>query len=105
LLTVDDPARWPIPDRDLARRCIGGLEELAARFGRESIIDLCFAYARAHAWLAGIVVGAETAAQLAENVRLFRKSTLTPEQEREAADVLPQPLPEQLLNPALWSNN
>jgi spore coat polysaccharide biosynthesis protein SpsF len=105
LLTVGDPARWPISDRDLARRCISGLEELAARFGRESVIDLCFAYARAHPWLAGIVVGAETAAQMAENIRLFRKPALGRDQAREAADALPQQLPEQLLNPALWPGN
>lgn len=102
LLTIDDPARWPIPDHDLARRCIGGLKNLAASLGRESVVDLSLAYARAQPWLAGIVVGAETAAQMAENVRLFRTPALTQDQARSVAAILPHPLPDQLLNPALW---
>ena len=102
LLTIDDPLLWPIPDGDLARRCIAGLEAAAASLGRESVADLCFAYARAQPWLAGIVVGAETAAQMAENIRLFRAPALTPAQAEAAAASLPSPLPEQLLNPALW---
>ena len=48
-----------------------------------------------------IVVGAETAAQMAENIRLFRTPALTPAQAEAVAASLPGPLPEQLLNPAL----
>ena len=102
LLTIDDPLQWPIPDGDLARRCITGLQDAATSLGREGIADLCFAYARAQPWLAGIVVGAETAAQMAENIRLFRTPALTPAQAEAVAASLPSPLPEQLLNPALW---
>jgi spore coat polysaccharide biosynthesis protein SpsF len=102
LLTIDDPLQWPIPDLDLAERCIAGLKAAAAALGRESVTDLCFAYARAQPWLAGIVVGAETAAQMAENIRLFRTPALTPDQAAAAASSLPSPLPGQLLNPALW---
>ena len=102
LLTIDDPLLWPIPDGDLAHRCIAGLQAGAASLGREGVADLCFAYARAQPWLAGIVVGAETAAQMAENIRLFRAPALTPAQAEAAAASLPSPLPEQLLNPALW---
>jgi spore coat polysaccharide biosynthesis protein SpsF len=102
LLTIDDPARWPILDPELASRCIGALQSVARKLGRESVIDLCFAYARAQSWLAGVVVGAETAAQMAENIRLFRRPALTPKQSLEAAEALPGPLPEQLLNPASW---
>ena len=101
LLTIDDPLQWPIADHDLARRCIAGLAAIAAALGRESVADLCFSYARAQPWLAGIVVGAETAVQMAENIRLFRSPALTPNQ-AAAASSLPSPLPEQLLNPALW---
>ena len=102
LLTVDDPGQWPIADYDLARRCIAGLQTLTASLKRESVVDLCFAYARAQPWLAGIVVGAETAAQTAENIRLFRTPSLTADEADAAASALPGPLPEQLLNPALW---
>jgi aryl-alcohol dehydrogenase-like predicted oxidoreductase len=102
LLTIDDPLQWPISDSDLARRCIAGLQSAAKRLGRDGVADLCFAYARAQPWLAGIVVGAETAAQMAENVRLFRTPALSPAQAEAMAASLPSPLPEQLLNPALW---
>ena len=102
LLTIDDPLLWPIADGDLARRCIAGLQAAATSLGRESVADLCFAYARAQPWLAAVVAGAETAAQMAENIRLFRAPALTPAQAEAIAASLPGPLPEQLLNPALW---
>jgi spore coat polysaccharide biosynthesis protein SpsF len=102
LLTIDDPLQWPIADSDLARRCIAGLQTAATSLGRDGVADLCFAYARAQPWLAGVVVGAETAAQMAENLRLFRTPALTPAEAEAVAGSLPAPLPEQLLNPALW---
>ncbi|HKP27591.1 MAG TPA: aldo/keto reductase [Dongiaceae bacterium] len=102
LLTIDDPLQWPVSDSDLARHCIAGLQAAAKSLGRVGVADLCFAYARAQPWLAGIVVGAETAAQMAENIRLFRTPALTPTQAEAVAASLPSPLPEQLLNPALW---
>jgi len=102
LLTIDDPLQWPISDSDLARRCIAKLQAAAQHLGRESVADLCFAYARAQPWLAAVVVGAETAGQMAENIRLFRTPALTPAQAEAVAASLPGPVPEQLLNPALW---
>ena len=102
LVTIDDPAQWPIRDKGLARRCIATLKETASKLGRESVADLCFAYARAQPWLTGIVVGAETTAQMAENIGLFRTPALTGDQAKVAAAALPNVLPEQLLNPALW---
>ena len=101
LLTLDDPARWPCA-RTLAESCIGALKGLARDLGRRSVVDLCFAYARAQDWLAGIVVGAETADQMAENIELFRSPAMTREEVAEALDRIPQEVPEQLLNPALW---
>ncbi len=100
LLTLTDPARWPC-DTALARRCIDALADLAKQLGRQSIIDLCFAYARAQSWLAGIVVGAETAAQMAENIELFRTPTLTPNQVTQVAQRIPE-VPESLLDPSRW---
>jgi spore coat polysaccharide biosynthesis protein SpsF len=100
LLTLDDPARWPC-DRALAESCIGALRGLARDLGRRGVVDLCFAYARAQAWLAGIVVGAETAAQMAENIELFRTPALTPEHMAEVARQIPE-VPEILLDPSRW---
>jgi len=101
LLTLDDPARWPC-ERGLAESCIGALKGLARDLGRRSVVDLCFAHARAQSWLAGIVVGAETAHQMAENIELFRSPAMTREEVAEALNRIPQEVPEQLLNPALW---
>jgi aryl-alcohol dehydrogenase-like predicted oxidoreductase len=102
LLTINDPSEWPIPDGDLAHRCTAGLQAAARSLGRESVADLCFAYVRAQPWLAGIIVGAETAAQMSENIRLFRTPALTLAQAEGVAASLPGRVPEQLLNPALW---
>jgi spore coat polysaccharide biosynthesis protein SpsF (cytidylyltransferase family)/aryl-alcohol dehydrogenase-like predicted oxidoreductase len=102
LLIIDDPLQWPISAADLARHCIAGLKAAAKSLGRDGVADLCFAYARAQPWLAGIVVGAETAGQMAENIRLFRTPALTPAEADAVAASLPSSLPEQLLNPALW---
>lgn len=101
LLTLPDPERWPC-ERDLAERCIGALADLAKSFGRRSVIDLCFAYARSQPWLAGIVIGAETAAQMAENIELFRTPVLTAEQLAQVAQQIPSDIPESLLDPSLW---
>ena len=101
LLTLGDPVRWPC-DRSLAERCIVTLADLARLFNRRGVIDLCFAYARAQSWLAGIVVGAETAAQMAENIDLFRTPALTTEQVAVAAQQIPPDVPESLLDPSRW---
>lgn len=102
LLAMDDPAAWPVAGRDLAQRCIAALKAATAALGRDSVADLCFAYARAQPWLAGIVVGAETAAQMAENIRLFCAPALTVDQAATAVLSMPTGLPDELLNPALW---
>lgn len=101
LLSLRDPARWPC-DASLAKRCIDAFEQLATSFGRRSVIDLCFAYARAQSWLAGTVVGAETAAQMAENIDLFRMPVLTAEQVALVVEQIPSDIPENLLDPSRW---
>lgn len=101
LLTLSDPVRWPC-ERGLAERCIAALAGLARSFGRRSVVDLCFAHARAQTWLAGIVVGAETAAQMAENIELFRTPPLTLKQLAEVAARIPTNVPDSLLDPSHW---
>ncbi|HWA48514.1 MAG TPA: aldo/keto reductase [Dongiaceae bacterium] len=101
LLTIADPARWPC-DAKLAQRCIRALADLSKKLRRQSVIDLCFAYARAQTWLAGIVVGAETAAQMAENIELFRTPALTLAELAQVAERIPADVPEILLDPSRW---
>lgn len=55
------------------------LEAAAKSLGRESGTDLYVACARAQPWLDGIVMVAETAAQMAEHIRLFARPALAPD--------------------------
>lgn len=101
LLVVDDPSIWPaIPGVDPARM-LADMDRLVERFGRESRQDLCLAFVRGAAWVDGVVVGAETPDQLAENVRLFATPPLDADQRDEVRRAFPH-MPERLLNPALW---
>jgi aryl-alcohol dehydrogenase-like predicted oxidoreductase len=60
------------------------LEAAAKSLGRESGADFYLACARAQPWLDGIVMAAETAAQMAENIRLFGRPALTWDEARAA---------------------
>jgi hypothetical protein len=60
------------------------LEAAAKSLGRESGADLYLACARAQRWLDGIVMTAETAAQMAENIRLFERPALSWDEARAA---------------------
>ena len=101
LLLLNDHGRWPsIPGVDpaaLSER----LDRLAAETGRWDRIDLCLAYVRAQSWISGVVIGAETPAQLTEIVDRFRRPPLDPDQvalvRRHLGGVPPD-----LLDPAMW---
>jgi spore coat polysaccharide biosynthesis protein SpsF len=92
---------WPLSSSYDASRCTRQLSELAARFGRESVADLCLAYVRSQSWVTATVVGCETFEQLEENLRLFRLPHLTPEQCAELEESLPV-APEELLDASRW---
>ncbi len=77
------------------------LNTLVAAFQRESLADLCVAYARGQKWIDGIVVGMETEQQLDSNLRLCVRPPLSAEDCGEIERRI-LPVPEQLLNPALW---
>jgi Predicted oxidoreductases (related to aryl-alcohol dehydrogenases) len=101
LLAAGDPAIWPaVPGVDAAA-VVAAINGLVRDLGRESPADLCLAYVRGHAVIAGAVIGLETIAQLEANLHLFAKPALTPSEIAAVRAALP-PMPEQLLNPALW---
>jgi aryl-alcohol dehydrogenase-like predicted oxidoreductase len=100
-LLTRDPYLWPKIDGVDAPRHIQTLAGLAEEFGRESVADLCIAYARGQEWLDGVVVGMETEHQLDENLRLFLRRPLTP-QEISLIDARTPKLPAQFLDPAQW---
>jgi spore coat polysaccharide biosynthesis protein SpsF len=105
-LLVSPAASWPFSAEYVGAEYDGAssqrhLRELASKFGRESVTDLCLAYVRSQLWITSVVVGCETLEQLKENLRLFCQPKLTKEQCVELESVLPR-APETLLNPSQW---
>jgi spore coat polysaccharide biosynthesis protein SpsF len=80
---------------------VAGVRKLADELGRDGPLDLCFAYVRAQPWIHGAVVGVATHAELMENVALFGRPPLRPEECARVESTFGD-LPEALLNPALW---
>lgn len=101
LLITSDDALWPALEGVRGRSLLALIDLLTARFHRADRRDLCVAFVRALKPLDGLVIGVATPSQLAENLRLFEKPPLTPEQVDEVREAFPA-LPEALLNPALW---
>jgi spore coat polysaccharide biosynthesis protein SpsF len=101
LLAANDPAIWPHIEGvnpQIILKLAGGLAE---EFGRESIADLCLAYARGQDFIDGVVIGLETEEQLDTNLRLAVKSPLTKAEGALAEARIPR-LPPALLDPAQW---
>jgi len=101
LVSSEEAACWPLPAEYDAVSSLSRLRDSAAKFGRESVMDLCFAYVRSQPWITSVVVGCETLEQLKENLKLFCLPRLTPEQCAELESSLPK-APEGLLNPSQW---
>ena len=101
VLAADDASVWP-PIEGLDTKAIVGLvSDIACEYERESVADLCLAYARGQDWIDGVVVGMETETQLDENLRLFVRPPLSPQDCAAIAMRIPR-LPERLLDPAQW---
>ena len=101
LLATSDPRVWPAIHGVDAAAILDAVSSLAARLGRESVADLCLAYARGQDWIDGVVVGMETEDQLDANLHLCARAPLSPADCALVESELPR-LPPQLLNPALW---
>lgn len=101
LLIASESSLWPaLPGLDPAE-IVRLLEALVRDLGRESVADLCLAYARGQNWIDGVVVGMETEDQLDSNLRLFVRQPLSAPECEEVERRLPR-APEALLNPAFW---
>lgn len=101
-LFTDIPAfRWPaIPGLD-PNEVVNHLSRLARAFNRRSLADLAIAFVRAQNWIDFIVIGMETREQLASNIALFTRPTLTADEAAHAQAAMPF-FPEGLLDPASW---
>jgi len=101
ILASSDAAVWPRLDGVFPQAIINMIASIAHQLGREGPADLCLAYARGQDWIDGVVVGLETEDQLDDNLRLFVKRPLDPDECAFVEGRLPH-LPVRLLNPALW---
>jgi spore coat polysaccharide biosynthesis protein SpsF len=101
ILAADDPAVWPNIEGVNVPDLINLLGDLARHFNRDSIADLCVAYARGQSWIDGVVVGMETEDQLDDNLRLFLQPPLSAQDCAEIERAVPR-LPITLLDPAQW---
>ncbi|HTW33002.1 MAG TPA: aldo/keto reductase [Rhizomicrobium sp.] len=101
VLAADDPKIWPVIEGVDADALTELLADIAAEYDRDGVADLCLAYVRGQDWIDGVVVGMETERQLDENLRLFVRAPLSPQDCAAIRDRIPR-LPERFLNPALW---
>lgn len=95
------PEFWPKVAGVDASDIVEQLEALARKLGRASRADLCVAFTRAQSWIHGLVVGVESAAQLADLLQLFQRQPLNAAEQEMVRREFPS-APETLLNPALW---
>jgi spore coat polysaccharide biosynthesis protein SpsF (cytidylyltransferase family)/aryl-alcohol dehydrogenase-like predicted oxidoreductase len=101
LLAADSAEVWPrVPGYDPAE-VVRTVRALVDELGRAGPLDLCFGYVRAQPWIHGALVGVATHAELMENVALFGRPPLRPEECARVESAFGE-LPEALLNPALW---
>ena len=101
LLAANDPAIWPRIEGVNPPSVLKLVAGLVREFGRESIADLCLAYARGQSFIDGVVIGLETMEQLDTNLRLAVKRPLT-EEECALVEARVPRLPARLLDPAQW---
>lgn len=78
------------------------LARMAATCGRQSVADLCLAWAQAQPWIDGIILGSDNLAQIAQNLSLFRAPPLSPADLKRLQDSRPT-LPAASLDPARWA--
>ena len=101
LLTLP-AARWPRLEGIDAARIVRTLDELEREFGRAGRVDLCLGYVAALPWVTSIVIGTETSAQLRANLALIARPPLTAAQVARVHQAF-EALPDQLLDPARWT--
>lgn len=99
-LLVSDASVWP-RWASSAGQIVERISELSARFKRLNPADLCIAYVRAFPWVATLVLGVDTQAQLEELMGYARERALSPGEVREVRRSMGD-IPERLLDPRQW---
>ena len=101
ILAETDPARWPQIDGFDPVPVIAWLSNTATAFGRISVVDLCFAFARSQGWIDALVIGVDNIEQLDRGAALFAQPLLSNDQIAEICKSRPR-VPAPLLDPAQW---
>jgi aryl-alcohol dehydrogenase-like predicted oxidoreductase len=101
LLLIRKPESWQRANCTNPEVIFQWMDIALARFGRDSVQDLCIAFVNSQDWADGIVIGMETYDQLLENLTLVSKDPLTASQRDELMITRPY-LQEATLNPSLW---
>jgi aryl-alcohol dehydrogenase-like predicted oxidoreductase len=101
ILAAADTSVWPAIAGVDSPALMDRLADLAREFERESVADLCLAYARGQGWINGLVIGMETEDQLNDNLRLFVRPPLAPQDCAQIERRIPR-VPAPLLDPAQW---
>lgn len=99
-LLLNEADIWPQWATE-SRKLVDKIEELTQLLDRRNKIDLCLSYVRAFPWVTSLVLGVESANQLAEIIALTHERPLTPEECSIVQDTF-HGVSERLLNPALW---
>ncbi|NLL49499.1 MAG: NTP transferase domain-containing protein [Firmicutes bacterium] len=99
-LLLNEAEVWPQWATE-SHELVGKIEELTQLLNRKNKIDLCMSYVRAFPWVTSLVVGVESAKQLAEILVLTHEQPLTQEECAIVQEVF-RGVPQRLLNPSLW---
>ena len=102
LLVSEKPALWRQAGEKEPELRIQWLADTARQLGCESVSELCIRYCLAKEWIDGVVIGMESLAQLKQNIVVFDKSGLEPDQVRLIEQHRPL-LAERTLDPSRWS--
>ncbi|WP_312447949.1 aldo/keto reductase [Stutzerimonas nitrititolerans] len=101
LLVSEEPSLWRRAHVVESEGLVEWMNGCVQAFRRESLVDLCFAYARGVSWVDGVCVGMETYQQFSENARLFQNKPLQASDIRQVCKT--RPVVEALtLDPAAW---
>ncbi len=102
VLAAGGPVRSAVPaDVEGLRTLLAGL---VRELRRESVADLCLAYVLGHPWVTSVVVGAETARDVTENVALASRPPLTLAECVRVRAVVPAGSAE-LVDPSRWGRH
>jgi spore coat polysaccharide biosynthesis protein SpsF (cytidylyltransferase family)/aryl-alcohol dehydrogenase-like predicted oxidoreductase len=99
-LLLNPAERWPSWVETAPRLC-ADIRHVTESLQRASAADLCIAFVRAFPWVTSLVVGVESAAQLAELLWCARQPPLGAAQAAKVSEIF-STVNERLLNPSLW---